>query len=161
MRRAIRLAVALLSAATLAATVVVAPATAATTHQVWGFEVAASSSTGTFVGLLVNELGTWQTTIVHDTLNKAPGGSTAITGGSFTVSPLLAVSSTGTITGGQLIASTPAGDGFCTQQFVGTGTLTSPNGPGSFQATLTHYGFLSQGVCNAFFATVEGSVTLP
>ena len=157
-----RFAVAALSAAVLAATVVVAPATAATTtHQVWGFEVAATSSTGTFVGLLVNELGTWQTTIAHDPLNKAPGGSTAITGGSFTVSPLFAASSTGTITGGQLVASAPVGDGFCTQQFVGTGTLTSPNGPGSFQATLTHYGFLSQGVCNAFFATVEGSVTLP
>lgn len=161
MRSVTRVALALLSAAALAASVFATPALAATTDQVVGLETAATSSAGTFWGVILSEPGTWQTTIVHGDLNKAPGGTTSITGGSFALSPLLAPATGGNITGGQLVAQAPVGDLFCTQQFVGSGTLLGPNGPGTFQATLTHYGFISQGVCNAFFATVAGSVTLP
>jgi hypothetical protein len=161
MRSAARLVLVLLATATLAAAVAVAPASAATTDQVAGIEIAATSSTGTFFGVLLNDFGTWQTTIVHADLNKAPGGTTALTGGSFTVSPLFGTASTGTITGGQIVAQAPSGDVFCTQQFVGGGTVQEPNGAGSFQVTLTHYGFSSNGVCNAFFASVTGSITLP
>jgi hypothetical protein len=160
-RTTMRLVVAVLAAAVLATSALTASATAATTHQVWGFEIGATSSVGTFWGFLVNEPGTWQASIEHGPLNKTAGGSTSITGGSFSVFPLLTPAANGTITGGQLIASAPVGDGFCTQQFTATGTLTSANGAGSFQATLTHYGFVSQGVCNALFATIDsGSVTL-
>jgi hypothetical protein len=158
MRSLLRLALVLLSAATLAAAVLAAPAAAATTERVAGIETAATSSTGTFFGVLLDELGTWQTTIQHADLNKAPGGTTAITGGSFSLSPFFAPAESGMIGGGQLVAQQPSGDVFCTQQFVGTGTFT---GGGSFQATLTHYGVMAQGVCNAFFASVTGSVTLP
>jgi hypothetical protein len=161
MRSAARLVLVLLSTAMLAAAVAVAPASAATTDQVAGIETAATSSTGTFFGVLLNEFGTWQTTIVHADLNKAPGGATALTGGSFTVSPLFGTASGGTITGGQIVAQAPNGDVFCTQQFVGGGTIQAASGTGSFQVTLTHYGFISNGVCNAFFASVTGSITLP
>lgn len=107
-----------------------------------GFETAATSTAGTFSGLITSEPGTWQATIVRGDLNKAPGGTT-------------------TITGGQLVASAPVGTAFCTQQFAVTGNLVSTTGrTGIFQAILTHYGFFAQGACNAFFATVSGSLRL-
>jgi hypothetical protein len=144
----------------VAASLFVAPVAAATTYQLAGIETAATSTTGTFEGVLLNQPGTWQATIVHGDLNKTPGGTTAILGGSFALAPLGGPPTGGTITG-QLVAGTASGLLFCTQQFFASGSVLSPNGPGTFRGTLTHYGRRSGGVCNAFFATFVGSVSLP
>jgi hypothetical protein len=163
MKRAARAIFAMVALTVVAALLVVAPATAtaATTYRLVGIETGATSSTGMFAGVLVSQPGTWQATIEHGDLNKAPGGVTSISGGSFALAPFGASPTGGNITGGHLVAGAPTGLAFCTQQFLVGGTLLARNGPGSFQGTLTHYGIRSQGVCNASFATFVGSVTLP
>ncbi|HEY2939579.1 MAG TPA: hypothetical protein VGJ27_07190 [Gaiellaceae bacterium] len=134
-----------------------APASAATTYQLVGVEV--NPAPATFVGTLVNRPGTWKATILHAPLNTTPGGTTSITGGSFSIttfSPFAVV--TGAIVVGQLTAGpvqvlSPFS---CTQRFAVIGSLTA----GAFAGVLTHYGFPSGGKCIAFAATFAGSATL-
>jgi hypothetical protein len=134
-----------------------APATAATQHQLVGIEV--KSSPATFVGALLDQAGTWNATILHSPLNTSPGGTTSITGGSFSITtfnPYSVVS--GTIAGGQITAGpvTVFNPWSCRQRFSIVGALTS----GAFAGVLTHYGFPSGGACVAGAATFAGSVTL-
>jgi hypothetical protein len=115
-----------------------ARANAATTYQLSGVEV--QSSPATFVGALANQPGIWTATILHAPLNTALGGTTSITGGSFSIttfSPLTVVPgtiSTGLITAGPVMIFNPWS---CRQRFGVIGSLTA----GSFAGTLTHYGF--------------------
>jgi hypothetical protein len=134
-----------------------APATAATQHQIVGIEV--NSSPATFIGSLLDRPGTWHATIRHNPLNASPGGTTSITGGSFSITtfrPYSVVS--GTITAGQITAGpvTVFNPWSCRQRFGVVGRLTS----GSFAGVLTHYGFPSGSACVAGAATFAGSVTL-
>lgn len=152
----------MLATAALAAFAFAAPAAASTTYQVTGIETSASSTTGTFQGTST-PAGTWQATILHGDLNKQPGQSTPILGGSFVITPLLSAPTGGVIqTGGTVLAGPSSGLLLCTQHFVVSGTLLEQDNvtTGSFQGTLTHYGIRSGGVCNAFFATFSGSVTV-
>jgi hypothetical protein len=162
MRRTVRVLLVGLAAGLLAACVLAAPAAATTTYQLAGIETAATDTTGTFQGALTSQLGTWQATIDHGTLVKTPGGMTPITGGTVTIKPFLRPSVTGTGLSGTLRASAPVGGFFCTQQFtVSGGEVTFGTSTGAFGGTLTHYGIMSGGVCNAYFATIAGSVTMP
>lgn len=162
MRRTVRVLLVALAAGVLAAGVLAAPAAAETTYQLAGIETAATDTTGTFAGTLTNRLGTWTATIDHATLDKTPGGATSITGGTVTIKPFLRPSITGTDLKGTLTASAPSGGFFCTQQFsVSGGAVTFGSSSGTFGGTLTHYGIMSGGVCNAYFATIVGSVTVP
>jgi hypothetical protein len=131
-----------------------ANAAAQTTYDLAGVEVNANPAT--FVGVLVGQPGTWQAVVQHGTLNKTPGGTTLITGGSFSVSPFGGSAVTGTITSGQLQAGPVVGSFLCTQRFAVGGVLTN----GSFGGVLTHLGIRSGTSCNAFFATFTGSATI-
>jgi hypothetical protein len=118
-----------------------------------------NSSPATFVGALLDQAGTWNATILHSPLNTSPGGTTSITGGSFSITtfkPSAVVS--GTIAGGQITAGPVAvfNPWSCRQRFGVVGALTS----GSFAGVLTHYGFPSGSACVAVAATFAGSVTL-
>ncbi len=128
-------------------------AAAQTTYNLAGAELNANPAT--FAGVLVGQSGTWQAVVQHGTLNKAPGGTTPITGGVFSVSPSGASTITGNITSGQLQAGPVAGSFFCTQGFAVGGSLTN----GSFAGVLTHLGIRSGPSCNALFATFTGSAT--
>jgi hypothetical protein len=140
--------------ATLALLVFPTEAAASTTYTLQGVEVNATPAT--FVGVLTNDVGTWQALISHATLDKTPGHSTAITGGAFSITPLGASTVTGTIDHGQLVAEPVAGGFFCTQSFAVSGGLVS----GSFGGVLTHYGTRSGTSCNAFSATFTGFATI-
>jgi hypothetical protein len=147
----------LIAVASAALALGTAPATAATQHQLVGIEV--NSSPATFVGTLVDQAGTWNATILHNPLNTSPGGTTSITGGSFSITtfrPYAVVR--GTIVGGQITARpvTIFNAWSCRQRFGVVGALTS----GSFGGVLTHYGFPNGGACVPVAATFVGSVTL-
>ena len=145
-------------AALTAAIALPASASAATTYTIVGTEI--NPSPATFVGSLVNRVGYWKAVIYHNPLNYS--GTTTITGGYFSVTsyyPYRHV--TGTIDyGGTLVAgAVSSSDGFtCTQSFAVSGTLNG--GTGSYSGTLTHYGYLYAGRCNAVAASFRGSLTL-
>ena len=130
-----------------------ATAAAATTYTLTGIELNASPAT--FAGSLVGQLGSWRAVVQHDPLSYT--GTTAITGGTFTISTLLpAVQTTGTVDRGTIVAgriSSPNGI-TCTQTFALTGTLNG--GTGAFAGVLTHYGILFGGRCNALAASFTG-----
>ena len=145
-------------AALVAAVALPATASAATTYSIVGTEI--NPNPATFVGSLVNQFGYWKAVIYHESLNYS--GTTTITGGYFSITSYYpyrhatgTIDSGGTVTAGAV--SSP--DGItCTQRFAVNGTLNS--GTGSFSGTLTHYGVLYNGRCNAFAASFRGSVTL-
>ena len=145
-------------AALVAAVALPATASAATTYTIVGTEI--NPNPATFVGSLVNQFGYWKAVIYHAQLSYS--GTTTITGGYFSITSYYPyVHATGTIDyGGKVIAdgvSSPDGV-TCKQTFAVLGTLNS--GTGNFSGTLTHYGFLYNGRCNAFAASFRGSVTL-
>jgi len=150
-------ALALIPVAAAALALGTAPATAATPHQLVGIEVNASPAT--FVGTVLDQAGTWNATIQHTPLNTSLGGTTQITGGSFSITTFspFAVAN-GTIAGGQITAGpvTVFTPWSCRQRFAVIGVLTS----GSFAGVLTHYGFPNAGGCTAVAATFAGSATL-
>src|SRR5919197_6311358 len=76
------------------------PANAATTYQLSGIEV--QRSPATFVGTLTNQPGIWTATILHAPLNTSPGGTTSITGGSFSITTFS--THTGEINSGEITA---------------------------------------------------------
>jgi hypothetical protein len=134
-----------------------APAAAATTYTLAGVEV--NPSPATFVGSLVGQLGAWQAVVLHDPLSYT--STTAITGGSFTITTFVpAGQASGTIDGGTIVAGTVVSpNGFtCTQTFALGGTLNG--GTGTYAGVLTHYGLLFRGRCNAFSATFRGQATI-
>ena len=133
-----------------------ATAGAATTYTLTGIEL--NPSPATFAGLLVGQLGSWRAVVQHDPLSYT--GTTAITGGTFTISTLLpAVQTTGTVDRGTIAAgqiTSPNGI-TCTQTFVLSGTLNG--GTGAFAGVLTHYGILFGGRCNALAASFSGQAS--
>jgi hypothetical protein len=136
------------------------PATAAasTTYTLTGVEVNASPAT--FVGSLVGKPGVWEAVVLHDALNYSTGSTTAITGGSFTITTFVPPrQATGSIDSGTIVAGTvSSSNGFCKQTFTLGGTLNQ--GTGGYAGVLTHYGYLSGGRCNALAATFAGSATI-
>jgi hypothetical protein len=138
------------------------PATAAasTSYTLTGVEVNASPAT--FVGSLVGRLGVWEAVVLHDPLDYSSGSTTAINGGSFTITTFVPPGqATGSIDGGTIVAGPPvtSSNGFaCTQTFALGGTLNQ--GTGSYAGVLTHYGYLSGGRCNALAASFAGRATL-
>jgi hypothetical protein len=141
----------------LAAVVVATPASASTTYRIAGVETSASDTTGAFAGTLVGQFGVWQATIDHGPLDKTPGQDTSITGGTFTIKPLGSPLVVGTSVTGSLTANAPVGRFFCSQAFVVSGgAFAVGSSTGHFGGTLTHFGTMSGGVCNALFATFSG-----
>ena len=133
-----------------------ATASASTTYTLSGIEV--NPSPATFVGSLVGRPGTWKAIVQHDPLSYT--GTTTIRGGSFTITTFLPfLQATGAIDDGGTIVAGPVSGGFaCSQTFSLTGTLNAQTG--SFAGTLTHYGFLFGGRCNAVSASFTGVATL-
>jgi hypothetical protein len=145
----------------LVGALVALPATAAasTSYTLTGVEVNASPAT--FVGSLVGELGVWEAVVLHDPLNYSTGSTTAIKGGSFTITTFVPPGqATGSIDGGTIVAGpVSSSNGFsCTQTFALGGTLN--HGTGSYAGVLTHYGYLSGGRCNALAASFAGRATI-
>jgi len=144
----------------LAGSLAVLPTTAAaatTTYTLSGFEV--NPSPATFVGSLVGPLGVWKAVVLHEPLSYT--GQTTITGGSFTITTFLPTGQqTGAVDGGMITAGpVTTTNGFtCRQTFSLGGTLNGNTG--SYAGTLTHYGILYGGRCNAFSATFTGQATL-
>jgi hypothetical protein len=143
----------------LAGALVALPAAAAasTTYTLAGIEIDASPAT--FVGSLVGQPGVWKAVVQHDALSYT--GTTAITGGTFTITTLGPFAQTvGTVDGGTIVAGpVSAPHGFaCTQTFTLSGSLDG--GTGGFGGMLTHYGYLSGGRCNAIAASFAGQATL-
>jgi hypothetical protein len=156
MRRTAR-ALFVLVATGLVAAAVATPASATTTYRLAGVETSASDEIGVFAGTLVGQFGVWQATIDHGPLAKDPGGTTSITDGTFTIKALGSPRIDGTDVTGTLTAQTPVGRFFCSQQFVvSDGVFAVGASTGYFGGTLTHYGTMSAGVCNAVFATFTG-----
>lgn len=143
-------------AVTLTLAITASASAGTTTYRVAGIEI--RETPATFVGSLVGQIGLWQAVVDHAALDSAPGHTTAITGGSFTIKPLGPTVS-GTITGGTLTAGSVSGGLFCVQKFTlgGSGTLT---GGGAFDGVLVHYGVRRGTGCDAFAASFSGSVTI-
>ena len=133
---------------------------AGVTYATNGFEVAATSTVGTFVGTATTagDAGLWVASIVHTPLSSA--GQADVTGGTFTYrGKTLRIA--GAFTGGSV--SQTSGFTGCTNQRYdvhGDLTLTSP-GPGSgvVNGVLTHYRVWLFGRCITYSATIKGSAT--
>jgi hypothetical protein len=132
------------------------------TYQLSGFEIAATSTVGTFVGVgtAADDGGTWSASIAHTVLT---GGAATITGGTFNYAGS-ARDIAGTFTGGSLSQIGGAtGSSPCTSQtylVTGSLSLTAPGaGTGTFSAVLTHYRVLLFGRCIVYGATVKGGAT--
>lgn len=149
-------AVAMLATTLALAVTAGASAQTASTYRVAGIEIRATPAT--FVGSLVGQAGVWRAVVEHATLDSTPGGTTTITGGSFTIKLLGRPALGGSISSGELTAGPISGGLLCVQKFSlnGTGTLDD----GSFDGALVHYGVRSGGGCNAFAASFTGSVTI-
>ena len=125
-----------------------------------GIETAVPTGpTSTFAGYASGQLpGLWTASVVHGSLPISQGGPGAITGGTFAL-----LSSTVVL--GSFDSNSTAitlTSGTCTQTFhvVDNLKLLSPKGTGRFDAYLTHYGYMFNGNCTIFFATIHGSVRL-
>jgi len=133
-----------------------AAATTALTYNIAGIEYAAnvaqSSSAGAAVSASKTEIGVWNAVVLHDTGDITTGVG-SITGGSFAFRSKLH-SLTGSITGGTFGPAT----GTCAKRTFGVHGVLS--GEGSFDVTLTRYGFMRSGTCVVYFATVRGTATL-
>jgi len=128
----------------------VAAATTTVTFNIAGIEYdanfAQSSSAGAAVSVSRTEFGVWNAVVPHDL--------GAITGGTFSFRSKQHTFD-GTITGGTF---TPNAGGTCAKTTFGVhGDLS---GGGSFDMTLTHYGFTKDGTCVVYLATVRGTATL-
>jgi hypothetical protein len=133
-------------------------------YKLSGFEIAATSTVGTFVGVgtSVDDIGTWSASIVHTPLSSI-GTATILAGGSFTYDGA-ARDITGTFTSGSLAqtAGAPGSDPCTNQTYSVTGqlALTVPSsGAGTFSAVLTHYRVRLFGRCIVYAATVKGGAT--
>jgi len=144
-----------------------AAAIAATTSSdsISGFEYAATSTQGRFVGIASGALpGAWSVTVDHTPL----GTSAAITDGDFHLATrrdgaLTAV--TGDFTGGT-VRQLSGFTGCVNRRYAVTGVLgdvgfgSAGRGTGRFAATLTHYRARIFGHCVTYSASVSGSLSL-
>jgi hypothetical protein len=145
-----------------------AAAPASATFRVYGGEIAATATRGTFVGKAYGDNGdkaAWQAVVDHEPLSTA---SPAITGGTLemaTVSPDLATDFVrGTFAGGTITLVDP-GHGCTNEIYAVSGvvadvtTKTTSGGSGEFAVTLTHHRTLLFGRCTIYSATVVGTAT--
>ena len=159
------------AAVLVASLVVLVPATAEAGTKTYRFnvsgtEVAATSTTGRFVGTASGSaLGAWYAEVVHDPLGGGVGARVDIrSGGSFGMAlaqaePAYVVS--GQFSGGTITVKDPGAH--CTDQvYTVNGSLqkVSVTGAGQFVATLTHHRRSVLGRCWLYAATVGGTVTL-
>jgi hypothetical protein len=156
------------AAVLVASLVVLVPATAVAetktyTFNISGTEVAATSTTGRFVGTASGSaLGTWYAEVLHDPLggraNIRPGGSFGMA--LHQAEPAYVVS--GQFSGGTITVNNSGAN--CTNQvYTVDGYLrnVSVTGTGHVVATLTHHRKSVLGRCWLYAATVGGTVTLP
>lgn len=111
----------------------------------WSVSPFAGAATGTIDGVA-------QIAVCHTPLSPnatIEGGTFSISGSSGTVSGLFAAG--GTVT---FLGTLSTGGGFCLQQYAVSGGLLPK---GSFNGSLTHYGFETAGGCSIFFATITGT----
>src|SRR3989442_10753838 len=118
-------------------------------------------NTSTFAGFAFGQLpGPWTASVSYTSVPGAIiGGSFALKTSRFGVVKGSFDSNGGTIT----VFGPSSGSGVCTQTYEGVDTLSlsgPTTGSGSFHAILTHYGFVVDGHCQVFFATVSGTVIL-
>jgi hypothetical protein len=154
----------------VASLVVLVPATAKAGTKTYRFtvsgtEVAATSTTGRFVGAASGSaLGAWYAEVVHDPLGGPANTQVNIrSGGSFGMAlaqaePAYVVS--GRFSGGTITVINPGAH--CTDQvYTVNGSLrdVSVAGAGQFVATLTHHRRSVLGRCWLYAATVGGTVT--
>jgi hypothetical protein len=129
------------------------------TYKLSGFEIAATSTVGTFVGVgtTAHDAGTWSASITHTVLND---GSATINSGTFAYDGTVR-DIAGTFTDGSL-KQTSGFSGCTNQTYAVTGSLdlTAPtSGTGTFSAVLTHYRIRLFGQCIVYSATVKGGAT--
>lgn len=152
-----------------AAALLISPASAvaATTSSdsISGYEYAATSTQGRFVGIASGALpGAWSVTVDHTPL----GTSATITGGTFHLATHLdgtLTAVTGDFTGGT-VTQLSGFAGCVNQRYavngvlgdVGSGSVGS--GIGTFVATLTHHRTKIFGHCVTYSASVSGSLSL-
>lgn len=146
--------------------------------NVFGFELpGATATTGSFVGSASGELpGIWTATIQHDDLSGTSNDTDGATqpelvpdieGGTFQLVTSVNgqfITVRGVFNDSGSITPVPGAAGSCPsrkQYAILGGTLTLANGTGSFNALLTHYQVLLPTGCTTYFATVQGTVTLP
>jgi hypothetical protein len=164
-----RIAAAVLVASLLVLVLVLVPAVAGAaaaaktyTFDVSGTEVAATLTTGRFVGTASGSaLGTWYAEVVHDPLGSSasirPGGSFGMV--LHQAAPAYLVS--GQFSGGTITVNNP-GAGCTDQVYTVNGSLqnVSVAGTGHVLATLTHHRRSVLGRCWLYAATIAGTVTL-
>jgi hypothetical protein len=136
------------------------------TNMARGFEIAATSEEGTFVGQAEGDLpGYWRAVVRHEPLSDS---DPAITGGELALATLYEgapVLVTGQFSGGS-ITLTNAEPGCGTQEYAVRGDLANVGigsggeGTGEFSVTLTHYRTSFLGSCVAYAASVQGAFWL-
>jgi hypothetical protein len=130
-----------------------------------GFEYAATSAQGRFVGIASGALpGAWSVTVDHTPLRT----SAAITGGDFHLATRLdgtLTAVTGDFTGGT-VRQLSGFTGCASQRYAVNGVLgdvgsgSVRRGTGTFAATLTHYRTKIFGHCVTYSASISGSLSL-
>jgi len=152
-----------------AAALVISPASAiaATTSSdsISGYEYAATSTQGRFVGIASGALpGAWSVTVDHTPL----GTSATISGAGFHLATRLhgtLTAVTGDFTAGT-VTQLSGFTGCASQRYAVNGVLgdvgsgSAGSGTGTFVATLTHYRTKIFGHCVTYSASVRGSLSL-
>jgi hypothetical protein len=169
MKRSLRmLAIATVATSFAAVPIAAIAAPASTEFQVRGFEIAATSTRGTFIGKALGnagDRGAWRAVIDHTPLSALPA---RVTGGNFRMATAAPGPDTdfvvGTFTGGTISVLNPGIA--CTNQIFavsgslgGVSTTTSADGSGTFGVVLTHYRLPLFGRCTTFAATVVGGAS--
>lgn len=155
-----RVLVAVLAAAALAApAAAAAPATRAIsetqiTDSVSGFEIAATSTEGTFVGIATGDLpGGWKAVIDHELLSST-GPASIDAGGSFVLRTIRG-RITGTFTGGTVTLENPSST--CADEHY---AVDAELDIGSFEGVLTHHRVRILSRCVTYWASIAGTATL-
>jgi hypothetical protein len=170
MRRSLQLlAVALVSAVTLAIPAATSAAPASTSFAVTGFEYTFTPTVGFFAGTGTGNAGdraAWNTFVEHDPLGSTP---TYVNGGSFQMTTRSPAGTYDWILGefvyhGGTITTIDPGTNCTNQRYLVTGALrnvstsTTSRGTGTFAVTLTHYRAPFLGRCITYRASVVGTV---
>jgi hypothetical protein len=140
-------------------------AAATSSDSISGYEYAATSTQGRFVGIASGALpGAWSVTVDHTPL----GTSATITGGDFHLATRLdgtLTAVTGDFTGGT-VSQLSGFTGCVNRRYAVNGVLgdvgfgSAGSGIGTFVVTLTHYRTKVFGHCVTYSASVSGSLAL-
>ena len=128
------------------------------TYQVRGVEYAATSAVGSFAGIAQlphQETAVFNAVVAHEVLHP---DAIITSGGSFTIFAGARVD--GRFTAGS-ITLLDGGTGCVKQHYAVNGQLATSEGPGRFRVTLTHHQRTVGTHCVTYFATIEGSATVP